>query len=106
MARRARWSLETMSAARRRAKGRRSSWATTWFTSPHCRAVVASMKFPVALISAGPADADGLGQEHRQPPQGVDADAGVGVGETGPLRRHQEVAVERQLEPAGHGRRR
>ena len=53
--------------------------------------------------SPGPADADGLGQGHGQAPQGVDADPGVGVGEAGPLRGHQEIAVEGQLEAAGHG---
>jgi hypothetical protein len=52
---------------------------------------------------AGPADADGLGQGHGQTPEGVDTHAGVGVGETGPFRGHQEIAVERQLEAAGDG---
>ena len=55
---------------------------------------------------ARPAHADRLRQQHGQPPTRHDADAGVGVAEAGPLRRDEEVAVERQLEAAGDGRRR
>ncbi len=38
----ARWSLDAMSSASVRAKGSRSTWGTTWLTSPHTSAVWAS----------------------------------------------------------------
>jgi hypothetical protein len=46
----------------------------------------------------GASDADRVREQHRQSPQRVHPDPGVGVGEPGPLRGDEEVAVERQLE--------
>ena len=48
-----------------------------------------------------PPDADRLRERDGQAPTGHDADPCVGVGEACPLRRHQEVAGQRDLEPAG-----
>ena len=50
----------------------------------------------------GAAHADRLGEQHRHPPRRHDAEPGVGVAELGALGRHEEVAVQRQFEPAGH----
>ena len=36
-----------------------------------------------------------------RPQPGLDPDAGVRVGETGPIGRHEEIAVEREFEAAG-----
>ena len=52
----------------------------------------------------GPADADGLGQQHREAPPGLDPDPGMGVGEAGAVGGNEEVAVERDLEAAGDRR--
>ena len=68
-----------------------------------CQGVAGVDEVPRGAHLAGPPDAHGLGEQDRQAPQGMDADAGVGVGEAGPLRGHQEVAVEGQLEAAGDG---
>ena len=48
------------------------------------------------------AQADPLRQQHGDATTGHDPDARVGVGEAGPLRRDQERALQRELEPAGH----
>jgi hypothetical protein len=50
----------------------------------------------------GPAQADGLRKRHREAPARHDADPGMSVREAGPLRCHQEIAPERDLEPARH----
>ena len=50
----------------------------------------------------GPVDADQLRQADGQPRPGHGADPGVGVGEAGPLRCDEEVAVQGDLQPAGH----
>ena len=49
----------------------------------------------------GPADPHGHGQADGEPVARQDPDPGVRVGEAGPLRRHEEVAAQRQLETAG-----
>ena len=51
---------------------------------------------------ARPPVPDRLREQHGEPPAGHDPDARVGVGEAGALRRDEEVAGERDLEPAGH----
>ena len=86
----------------RRQNGSSSSWGTTWLTSPHAeRGRAASRKLPVTLISRARRMADRLGEQHGEPPSRHDPDAGVGVGEAGPLGRDEEVARERDLEAAG-----
>ena len=50
----------------------------------------------------GPAEPDGLGQEPGEPAAGVDPDPGMGVAEGGPLRGHEERALEGQLQAPGH----
>ena len=56
------------------------------------------------LIRRAMPDADLLRQPHRQAPGGQQADAGVGVCEPGVLRGDQDVAVQRELQPARHRR--
>ena len=94
---------ETMSAARRRAKGRSSSWSTTWLTRPHAEGAAGVDEVAGGATSPGPGGCRWPGGGDGQPHERVDADPGVGVGEAGPVRGHQEVAVEGQLEATGHG---
>ncbi len=54
------------------------------------------------LICLARADADALREQDREAPTGHDADARVGVGETGPIGGDEEVAVERDLEAPRH----
>ena len=51
----------------------------------------------------GPIGPDQLGQPHGEAAAGHHADPGMGVGEAGPVRGDEEIAVERDLEAAGHG---
>ena len=55
------------------------------------------------LISLRASDADALREQHGQTPSRHHADARVRVGEARPIGRDEEVAVQRDLEPAGHG---
>ena len=100
---RPRWSLPTMSAARRRVNGISSSWGTTWLTRPHCERLVGVEEVAGEAHLPGPAHADGLGQQHGEAPARHDPDPGVGVAEAGPLGRDEEVAGQGQLEAAGDG---
>src|SRR6266545_4761607 len=50
-----------------------------------------------------PAEPDRLGEEHAHPAAGSHAHTGVGVTEAGAVRRNQEVAAKRELEPSGDG---
>ena len=92
-----------MSVARRRAKGRRSSWATTWFTRPSRSASSASMKFPVSDISMARRKPIDWASRTVIPPAWHDAHPGVGVGEAGPVRGDEQRALQGDLQAAGDG---
>ena len=91
-----------MSAASWRLNGSSSSCGTTWLTRPQRGGGGVDVVAGGAHLP-GPPHADGLGQQHGEPPPRHDPDAGVGVGEPGPIAGDQEVARQGQLEPAGDG---
>ena len=64
------------------------------------------MKLPVKLISLARRTPIAWGSSTDIPHAGMMPSRGVGVAELGAFGGHEEVAVQRQLEPAGDRRRR
>ena len=97
------WSLPMMSSASRRVGRDQVGVRHDVVDEPEGERFVGEHEVAGEAHLPGPADADGLGQQHRESPARHHADAGVRVAELGVLAGDEEVTVERQLEPAGDG---
>ena len=98
------WSFDAMSTASCRANGSSSSCGTTWFTRPQVSAVGASRKFPVTLISRARRCPTASASSTVRPQPGMIPTRACVSAKRRTLRRDQEVAGQRDLEPAGHRR--